>query len=429
MARRPYLIRLWLSTALACSVAPSSDAQTASRPFRGLFGAETASSNRRSTMKLDWSLFEDYRTDVLAGAGPTLDPGAAVKGHASGAEAQLTMKHDGRRVSFGAATSTTVRYYPALKDLATASGDASVDVSVRLGRRSYARIGQMASYSPFYQLEMPTVAPGVQLDGIVSDGAYAISRLDTYRVATAVGLTHPIGARTAVSADYSVQRVTSSQHGLIAQRVGGRLSRQIGRNLSAHAGYGYRVGRTRVMDLAPTSQTHDLDIGVDYARALSFSRRTTLSFSSGSSIVSLGDQRTFGVLGLASLTHQIGRTWTTSAQYRRGLDYIDGFSRPLFSDSISGYIDGMLGRRAEVAALMTSSAGALAGVADPSGLASWSAFARFRFAVSRRLAIYAQYGSHYYRLARPGNDALRLSEGFVRQGIRVGLTGRIPLLH
>lgn len=420
------LARLCLSAVFTCVVAASSAAQTAGASGGGLFGSERVNPNSRSLMRLDWSVFEDYATDML-GAAPS-DPDAAVGGPSSGADARLTMGRDGRRVSFGAVTSTTVRYYPELKDLASSTAQTAVDLRVRLSRQTHVRLGQVASYSPFFELQVAPVPSTGDLGSLLTDGAYAVSRNDTYQFGSSVELTHAISRRTTLSADYSVQRMLSTRYGLFAQRGGGRLSTRLNGSMSAHAGYGYRVGRAGPADAQPASATHDVDAGVTYGRTLSFSRRTTLAFNSGSSVVSFSGQHTLGLLGLASLTHQLGRSWTASVRYRRGLDYLNGFNRPVFSDSVSGHVEGRLNRRVDAAALLTTSTGTPAG-ATGSGLASWAGFARVRVALSRRLALYAQYGSHQYRWSPADADAAGPAGRIVRHSIRVGLTGRMPLIH
>jgi hypothetical protein len=80
-----------------------------------------------------------------------------------------------------------------------------------------------------------------------------------------------------------------------------------------------RSGRPRVL--------HNVQAGINYGRPLSISRRTSFSFSTGSAIAVRDDlsnpdaapATTARLTGNASLTHELGRTWTARATYRRGL--------------------------------------------------------------------------------------------------------------
>ena len=98
---------------------------------------------------------------------------------------------------------------------------------------------------------------------------------------------------------------------------------------------------------------HNIDIGIDYAKALSVSRRTHFSFTTGSAlfyvnqgITNVSDrQLNFALLGTANLTHEMGRTWTSSIAYRRSLDFHEGFADPFLAQSVSADLRGLLSRR------------------------------------------------------------------------------------
>ena len=108
----------------------------------------------------------------------------------------------------------------------------------------------------------------------------------------------------------------------------------------------------------PLSRTQNLIIGVDYRKPLSRSRRTFLQFNTGSVITNQvepdqvatdqGDERHIRATGSAMLVHQMGRTWSTRAQYRRQVGYLEGFARPVFSDTANFAVGGLLTRRADL---------------------------------------------------------------------------------
>ena len=47
----------------------------------------------------------------------------------------------------------------------------------------------------------------------------------------------------------------------------------------------------------------------------------------------------------AALTHTCGSSWVTTVKYERPVQFVDGFARPLYSDSVSAAVGGRLGRR------------------------------------------------------------------------------------
>ena len=105
---------------------------------------------------------------------------------------------------------------------------------------------------------------------------------------------------------------------------------------------------------APVTRIQNLNIGVDYRKPLSRSRRTFLRFSTGSVIseqVAASPSQSKGGASrprVASLVHQMGRTWSAQAQYRRQVGYLDGFARPVFSDSANVAVGGLMTRRVDL---------------------------------------------------------------------------------
>ena len=175
------------------------------------------------------------------------------------------------------------------------------------------------------------------------------------------------------------------------------------------------------------SQTHSVNIGVNYRKPLSQSRRTYLRINTGSVIADqVGGQR-IQVTGLASLVHQMGRTWSAQGQYRRQVGYLDGFVRPVFSDSANVGIQGLMTRRVDVAVnanYITGTDGLGQGSAR---FDSYSASARVRRALTRTLAGYVEYLFYHYNFDEAADRPVGLPRKFNRNGVRVGLSLWLPL--
>ena len=180
---------------------------------------------------------------------------------------------------------------------------------------------------------------------------------------------------------------------------------------------------------------HDIDVGVNYNRTLSFSRRTRLSFNTGSTISAgaeqdVTDETGFGeprffVVGAATLVHEMGRSWTARADYSRDVSYRDGLSVPSLRDQASAGVGGQLGRRTDLSSGVYWTTEAIG--LESQNYHSWLASAQIRTALTHNLAVYANYYYYFYDFGAE----VSLPQGFVRHidrhGVRVGLTTWVPL--
>src|SRR5204862_2967615 len=113
---------------------------------------------------------------------------------------------------------------------------------------------------------------------------------------------------------------------------GGIYQRHISRDATLHLGYVYQEGQFGVQAQARPAAVHNIDAGLDYHRALSFSRRTKIDFATGSTIVNLpaaegltSSQLQYRVTGTAGLTRDMGRTWRARLGYNRGVGFWEAF--------------------------------------------------------------------------------------------------------
>ncbi len=262
-----------------------------------------------------------------------------------------------------------------------------------------------------------------------------------------VGLSRQLSRQASVSLGYGYDltrfsddtRRYTQQHGNIGFR------RRLTRHATLRLGYGYRaVDTTQRFDLLLDEVTqhrgmHDLDLGVDYSRslALTMSRRTKVSFSTGSSFVtasdlSVGDipartRTRFFVTGSARLAHEMGRTWNFSLAYARSVGISDLILELVTSDSVRASLSGLIGRRNEVS-LSASAVRGHAGIDRANNdLANYIAGAQWRRALTRHLAALVSYQFYKHEFG----DAVHLPFGYPaatdRQGVRFALDVWFPL--
>jgi hypothetical protein len=206
------------------------------------------------------------------------------------------------------------------------------------------------------------------------------------------------------------------------------IGRNFTRYLTLSAGYSYQSGKYAATSTSAATQrpTQNIDIGTQYDRPLSRTRRTMMSFSSGTSIVEQSNKRVFRVVGSAGLSHQIGRTWSSNLNYNRSVRYVEGFQDPFFADAVSASASGFLSRRFDLSTSFGYSTGMVGLTSGAPGFSSYSAMSQLRYALTRSTAVYGQYTYYHYdfdqQVTLPG-----IPRRFNRSAGTVGLNLWLPL--
>jgi hypothetical protein len=220
--------------------------------------------------------------------------------------------------------------------------------------------------------------------------------------------------------------------GLLSRDLSARLSYQVSRDLALVGGYRYQAG-TYQNNLAPSTEDrlNSLEIGVDYQKALSLSRRTTVSFTTGS----IGVQNPSGateyrLVGSARLNRDIGRTWRTSGVYTRGVSMIEGFPQPFFADSLAAYATGSVSERVSLYLTGGYSKGELGLTASATPTNMFDAMARLRVTMTRLFALSGQYVFYRYQFdGTTGLLPLGIPSQLNRQGLRFGVDIYLPFIR
>jgi hypothetical protein len=205
-------------------------------------------------------------------------------------------------------------------------------------------------------------------------------------------------------------------------------------------GYTYRDTQYTAID---TLSEHDLDVGIDYSRPLSRTRRTTVGFSVGPTSgnvpvpapVSAGvpspgaasRSRQYWVGADAFVIHQMGRSWNARGTLHRGLVYVEGLPSPVVTNAAAVVTEGFLNRRTDLVASAAYTEGVSAFDRSSGTFATYTGDVRLRFATSKLLATYVEYVYYFYNFDR--NLALPpgLPPRFSRNGVRIGLTLWVPV--
>ena len=422
---------------------PTPQEEASRRPYRGLFGGGNPHAPNNQ-LDLNGAIygtwFSNHVPDTADVASPVLD------GYYTAANGTLSYGRQWTRASFSSYGGGGVAYRPDSASGPLSSVFGGLAVTAPLGGRTTVTAQQRASYGTAYNLGifsgLPPLYPVV---GTPEDGGQAFGYLAADLISTTFTTTAEL------QHEFSLR---SSAHGFFGRhqtlydgaypdradlRAGGRFRRRLSESLAVRLGYAYRTSDYGIAETR-TVNSHDIDVGIDYANALSFSRRTRFAFSTGSTIVSSSRRPAtadsvvdtvtrFELLGNAALTHEIGRTWHLQGVMAHTVEYWPAFVQPVIRSSASVGIGGLLGRRSELELLSSYSTGQVGFQSANNDFQTFGGSAQFRYALSQHLA--ASLGSYYYR--HDFGSSVLLPPGVVSQmnrvGVHVGITLWARLLN
>jgi hypothetical protein len=202
--------------------------------------------------------------------------------------------------------------------------------------------------------------------------------------------------------------------------------------LTLQAGYANRQaiyhGVTENAEVDHRVRTDSIDAGVNYRRALSFSRRTHVAFSSGSTVVSDGGARRYDVTGNATLTRELGRTWEAALTYSRQAGFVDTFAAPVFNDSVAASVAGLITRRISVSAGAGATHGQV-GVRNANGYRSYQGNVQLGVALSRVIECSFDYVTYSYEFDNADFVPLVAGTRAMQQIAQVSLGVWVPLFE
>jgi len=344
-----------------------------------------------------------------------------------------TDRHD-----FNAGFQSIARNY---SDYATVSShQGSAALTVRLGRRTELSGFGNATYQPWgaaiYSPALTdpgfgrVVAPTRQIP--VLNGSYR-----TYASGGAVS--QQVTRRSTVTATYAYDVANFS--GLAGdyrhQEASLRYAHGITRSLGWHAGYSY--GEARFSEQPTAYRGKGFDLGLDYNRSISLTRRTQFGFATGFAAVDssvalpVGFEGTqYRATGAALLNREIGRTWNAYVSYNRNVAFFESLRAPYLYDGASVGVGGLISRRVA----LRSSAGATygdvgltTGSHESNRFATGIADTTLTFALSRYAAIAAEYAFFVYSLDDPNAFWTSYAPDMTRHVVLVSLRAWAPIVE
>jgi hypothetical protein len=418
-----------LVVALSSGVIPAS-AQTPrpERPYRGLFGSGV--DNAEQLLTFGATIGGGYDDSIPVEALEADDSSQQRYEGGWFTQGGLTLRYllERQRVAFGASVATLGRYYPADLKEVVGTHSASVGLAARVARRTQVHVNQSISRQPYFVISMFPVLFEPEIGQVaIPTFEFSTRRERYFTYTTAAGIVQTLSRRATLRGNYNYSgtEFSSLRNRFVVTGADGEFTYGLNKNLDFRARYGFLEGRygTNVR------RSQLFDVGLDFRRALSLSRRTTLSFATGSAAINYGDRTHYRLTGSARLRREIGRTWDASIAYDRTLGFVETLQEPIFADAVHVGVNGLMNRRVSLRAAAGASRGNLGFTGTDRGFSSLFATASAQTALTRRLELGVHYSFYRHAFDSAAFLPLGLPVNLDRQTVRAYLTVWQPLFY
>jgi hypothetical protein len=428
-----------IAAALTVALYPAAGfAQTEPRPPVGaVFGGQSATSaTSRQKLSITVDLGQSYDQNLIVQS----DDAEISLFQGSGLYTVFTPSVDfvsaGDRLKLIATASSNARYYSAVHETLMTNESAGFGFDARLSPDTSVVFNQGVSHAAALLSGLFTPATSPAAGDVAASGSNnSLSAIRSFAYATTASVNRRVGRRSSLlftsNLQYTLSAPGSGYPDLRSRDAGGVFNYSVTRGVGVRMGYTFRQGE---YSGSPRSTEHNLDLGFNYNKPLSATRKATLAFSVGPTIATApltagtSDlRRQYRVIGDASTTYDMGRTWRLNGNYHRGFGYIEGLQGPVFTSAYAAGAAGFLGRRVDLSMSAAYSTGESAMIGSPSQFTTYTGDVRLRYAVTRTWAAYVEYISCYYEFNRQLTLPTFLPPGLNRNGLRTGFMLRIPV--
>jgi hypothetical protein len=395
--------------------------------------AGSTNTDARREMTLTASTFGGYDTDLTQGGFAA--PGTGIRTDAplvGGSVAVHYAAHSNRLALVSDIVGGSV-HYQAVDPITGTSIRGGMGVEATLTRKMHASGYVRSGYSPQFAFSVLPQIPGPVGEAPPPSSDYTLSGFEAIDYGTGADLKYDLSSRSSLHVNYGTGTYTfiGENYKLTSQSFGAGYSKGLTRYATLRFEYAeqradYPLQANRAIQ---PLRNRTLDAGIDYSRPLSLTRRTILSFGTGSTSADNGEETFYNVAAHASLDHRIARTWDIKVNYSRGLGLVEGFSEPFFADSLALKVIGNASRRVQLIASAGYANGDLGLGSRANAYESLQGTGRIEIPLSRRLVLFADYVYYNYLFDRSIALPKGVSRGLDRQGVRAGLKLRIPVLQ
>lgn len=409
--------------------AQTETAPAAARPpqvFNGMFGPTPAELRRPVRIDLTCSIYDAPDDNMVLVS--NLDRSDQLY---TGAVATLAVSRQKPHSQLAINLSSAGRYYQEIGQTVTMRHSASVGFDASLGRSVRLQLWNSAGFSPLYQVDFGPSAGalwGPELHAPIDN--FAVSRQRAMQYSSLIGLTQRYSDKTDLTLNYRGHYTqVFGAPDFYTQQAGFQFNHALTRDFGVRVGYTNGVS-TPYDDPSVVSEpirNNDIDLGIVYGRSFKPSARTSFNFSTGSTIVSAREGRTFRVTGMGRLVRRLSPRWSANLSFDRGLQVPDGATRPFFADTVGAALTGYFSRRVILNAHPSYARGVVGFVGPTNSYNSYSSTTRLDIALNRRFALFTEHVFYRYQFANRLGLPSQLASGVNRQSVRVGLTLWTPL--
>jgi hypothetical protein len=408
-------------TLLACVPAAAQTQQQPTRPerpYRGIFASGVDDSGQSLTAQA--TLSGGYDDNILAQASNRSSPQQQSRegsfGQLSGG---LNYTLNAARASVSAAAGTSQRYYPSLENRYFETYNASIGGSVVALTKPNVTLHQSVAYQPVTFLSaFPDALDPVPGASSVPEPDFVPLAHQYIVYAGGADLQHQVTRRTTFDLSYDYRATDRQSSDFWRQSGSTSYLVNLTRGLGLRIGYHYAQAhyRDRVTEI------HRPDLGLDFNRALSLTRRTSLTFAAGTEASVYNDTTRWRVNANATVAHEIGRSWSAVGAYHRGTYFVDTLSEPVYGDTASFTLGGLVTRRIQVQAV-------LAGTMGNVGYGTQRQFDSYRgtLGLSTALNRFMNVGVNYAYYRYIFDPLVELESGMARDFNRQSISGQVTI--
>ncbi len=332
---------------------PDGDTSDPRRPVRAVFGGAANRPDLKTSLDFTGTVMEAYDQNRLADAtSPETSPLANSDGFYSSLAGDLVFKRRGTRLEGAVTGGSSARYYRDLQKFLATDYHTGAGIAARLSSRTSLRLDGAFSRAPVDLIGVFADAiPPTLGQTLPSSTDYAVNSNQSDTWVSSASLSRRLTERSDVSFNGSVRRtaflgtppvalspvvIGGASNGFVELTGGAGYVKHVTPSAGLRLGYYFRNAQYKGATSSP--KEHGLDIGLDFNRALSDSRRTMLSLKTGSAYIQAGLPSSSGVLGGqfrmlvdAALSRQLGETWLVVTSFKRGTEVVENLSAPVFS--------------------------------------------------------------------------------------------------
>lgn len=383
------------------------------------------------SLRLTVSASGGYDSDIT---GVGADPAGTAGAPYGGGMVALRYQKRSEKIGISARGVADSRYYRADQPISAASYSGSAAVTATVTPRLNVTGSVNTGYSPRFVISALPVAGDLDFDIAPAPLDYGVSgqSMASYVAGANASLRVSRRSQLHASASRGTQKLLDENYVLSTNSYGGGYSHSVTKYASLRAGYSEYVTEYPAHGASQRRRftRRTLDAGVDYSRPLSISRRTTLSFGSGSSAIDDGVETFYTITGNASLMHQIGRTWEANVAYVRGLGIVGGLGEPLFADAVNANLRGQVTNRVQAVATVGFADGNVGLGSRADDFRSFQASTRVEMIMKReRVGVFGNYFYHAYTFDASTPTVVAIPRHVNRHGVRFGVVVRFPLIE